>query len=144
MARKIVNTTNTQASTETTTSTAPTQPVRVDGYLVTRTLDVANPKVWGDEKVSLTVAIDFEGCELTQILEWASRTKAIDLQRALRACELGYVKRLAQSGVFKRRAVECGTGFADPAKAAAAVKAAVGAMTPEQRAELIKQLSAMM
>ena len=89
MARKII--TNTQA-TETTTATAPAQPVRVDGYLVTRTLEVANPKVWGDEKVSLTVAIDFEGCDIKQILEWASRTKAIDLQRALRACELGYVK----------------------------------------------------
>lgn len=142
MARKIA-TTNAQ-STANTTATTPAQPVRVDGYVVTRTLEVANPKVWGDEKVSLTVAIDFEGCDIKQILEWASRTKAIDLQRALRACELGYVKRLAASGVFKRRAVECGTGFADPAKAAAAVKAAVGAMTPEQRAELIKQLSAMM
>ena len=142
MARKIVSNTTTQASTETTTSA--TQPVRVDGYLVTRLLEVANPKVWGDEKVALTVAIDFEGCEMKQILEWASRTKAIDLQRALRACELGYVKRLASSGVFKRRAVECGTGFADPAKAAAAVKAAVGAMTPEQRAELLRQLSEMM
>ena len=143
MARKIIRNTETQPTTETVTTSA-TQPVRVEGYLVTRTLEVANPKVWGDEKVSLTVAIDFEGCDLKQILEWASRTKAIDLQRALRACELGYVKRLAASGVFKRRAVECGTGFADPAKAAAAVKAAVGAMTPEQRAELIKQLSAMM
>lgn len=141
MARKIANTTTAQS---TATATTPAQPVRVDGYVVTRTLEVANPKVWGDEKVSLTVAIDFEGCDIKQILEWASRTKAIDLQRALRACELGYVKRLAASGVFKRRAVECGTGFADPAKAAAAVKAAVGAMTPEQRAELIKQLSAMM
>ena len=143
MARKIIRNTETQSTTET-VNTSATQPVRVDGYLVTRTLEVANPKVWGDEKVSLTVAIDFEGCDIKQILEWASRTKAIDLQRALRACELGYVKRLAASGVFKRRAVECGTGFADPAKAAAAVKAAVGAMTPEQRAELIKQLSAMM
>ena len=143
MARKIVNTTTTQ-STATTTAAAPAQPVRVDGYVVTRTLEVANPKVWGDEKVSLTVAIDFEGCDIKQILEWASRTKAIDLQRALRACELGYVRRLASNGVFKRKAVECGTGFADPAKAAAAVKAAVGAMTPEQRAELIKQLTAMM
>lgn len=142
MARKIANTTTAQSTVNTTATS--TQPVRVDGYLVTRTLEVANPKVWGDEKVSLTVAIDFEGCDIKQILEWASRTKAIDLQRALRACELGYVKRLAASGVFKRRAVECGTGFADPAKAAAAVKAAVGAMTPEQRAELIKQLSAMM
>lgn len=141
MARKIVNTTTAQSTANTTT---PAQPVRVDGYVVTRTLEVANPKVWGDEKVSLTVAIDFEGCDIKQILEWASRTKAIDLQRALRACELGYVKRLAASGVFKRKAVECGTGFADPAKAAAAVKAAVGAMTPEQRAELIKQLTAMM
>ena len=143
MARKILRNTETQPTTEPVTTSA-TQPVRVDGYVVTRTLEVANPKVWGDEKVSLTVAIDFEGCDIKQILEWASRTKAIDLQRALRACELGYVKRLAASGVFKRRAVECGTGFADPAKAAAAVKAAVGAMTPEQRAELIKQLSAMM
>ena len=141
MARKIANTTTAQSTANTTTAA---QPVRVDGYVVTRTLEVANPKVWGDEKVSLTVAIDFEGCDIKQILEWASRTKAIDLQRALRACELGYVKRLAASGVFKRKAVECGTGFADPAKAAAAVKAAVGAMTPEQRAELIKQLTAMM
>ena len=143
MARKIIRNTETQPTTETVTTSA-AQPVRVEGYLVTRTLEVANPKVWGDEKVSLTVAIDFTGVDIKQILEWASRTKAIDLQRALRACELGYVKRLAASGVFKRRAVECGTGFADPAKAAAAVKAAVGAMTPEQRAELIKQLSAMM
>lgn len=142
MARKIANT-HAQSTTETVTATA-TQPVRVDGYVVTRTLEVANPKVWGDEKVSLTVAIDFTGVDMKQILEWASRTKAIDLQRALRACELGYVRRLASNGVFKRRAVECGTGFADPAKAAAAVKAAVGAMTPEQRAELIKQLTAMM
>lgn len=143
MARKIIRNTETQSTTET-TATSAIQPVRVEGYVVTRTLEVANPKVWGDEKVSLTVAIDFEGCDIKQILEWASRTKAIDLQRALRACELGYVKRLAAAGVFKRRAVECGTGFADPAKAAAAVKAAVGAMTPEQRAELIKQLTAMM
>lgn len=143
MARKIVNNTNTQAPTET-TSTAPTQPVKIEGYIVTRLLEVANPKVWGDEKVALTVAIDFTGCEMAQILEWASRTKVIDLQRALRACELGYVRRLASNGVFKRRAVECGTGFADPAKAAAAVKAAVGAMTPEQRAELLRQLSEMM
>ena len=142
MARKIIRNTETQSTS--TTATTPAQPVRVDGYVVTRTLEVANPKGWGDEKVSLTVAIDFEGCDLKQILEWASRTKAIDLQRALRACELGYVRRLAASGVFKRKAVECGTGFADPAKAAAAVKAAVGAMTPEQRAELIKQLTAMM
>lgn len=143
MARKTVNTTTAQPTTET-AATSATQPVRVDGYVVTRTLEVANPKVWGDEKVALTVAIDFEGCDLKQILEWASRTKAIDLQRALRACELGYVRRLASNGVFKRKAAECGIGFADPAKTAAAVKAAVGAMTPEQRAELIKQLSAMM
>lgn len=135
MARKII--TDTQATTTT------TQPVRVDGYLVTRTIDVANPKVWGDEKVSLTVAIDFEGCTLEQILEWASRTKAIDLQRALRACELGYIKSIASRGVLKRKAVECGTGFADPNKQMAAIKSAVGTMSPEQKAALLKMLAEM-
>ena len=143
MARKIATAQSTaQSTTETTTSTV--QPVRVDGYIVERTIDVANPKVWGDRKVSLRVAIDFTGVDMKQLLEWASRTKAIDLQRALRACDVNYVASLAQNGVFKRRASECGIGFTDPTKTAAAVKAAVGAMTPEQRAELIKQLSAMM
>lgn len=141
MARKIA-TTNAQSTTNTTATTS-AQPVRVDGYLVTRTLEVANPKVWGDRKVSLRVAIDFEGCDIKQILEWASRTKAIDLQRALRACDINYVANLAAQGVFKRRASECGIGFTDPAKAAEAVKAAVGAMTPEQRAELLRQLAEM-
>ena len=143
MARKIINTTTAQSTTET-TATSAIQPVRVDGYVVERTIDVANPKVWGDRKVSLRVAIDFTGVDMKQLLEWASRTKAIDLQRALRACDVNYVASLAQNGVFKRRASECGIGFTDPTKTAAAVKAAVGAMTPEQRAELIKQLTAMM
>ena len=140
MARKIANTTTAQSTANTTTAT---QPVRVDGYIVERTLEVANPKVWGDRKVSLRVAIDFTGVDMKQLLEWASRTKAIDLQRALRACDINYVARLAQNGVFKRRASECGIGFTDPAKTAAAVKAAVGAMTPEQRAELLRQLAEM-
>ena len=142
MARKIVDTTTAQPTAET-TATSATQPVRVDGYIVERTIDVANPKVWGDRKVSLRVAIDFTGVDMKQLLEWASRTKAIDLQRALRACDVNYVASLAQNGVFKRRASECGIGFTDPAKTAAAVKAAVGAMTPEQRAELLRQLAEM-
>lgn len=138
MARKIIRTQE-QAPT-TNTAATPTQPVQVDGYIVTRTLEVANPKVWGDQKVSLTVAIDFTGVELQQILEWASRTKAIDLQRALRACELGYIKSIAARGTLHRKATECGIGFADPAKQMAQVTAAIGTMSAEQKAALLKLL----
>ena len=115
--------------------------VKVDGYKVTRTLEVSNPKVWDNQKVNVTVEIDFTGCDIRQILEWASRVKATDLINTLKVCEFEFVKSLARQGTLKRKATECGMGFVNPEKQMAQVKSAIGTMTPAQRAELIKFLS---
>ena len=115
--------------------------VKVEGYKVTRTLEISNPKDWNNQKVNVTVEIDFTGCDISQILEWASRAKSTELTKALKFCEFDYVKRLAQKGIFKRKAIEFGTGYVEPEKQLAQVKSTMGTMTPAQRAELIKQLS---
>ena len=113
---------------------------RITGDTVTRTLVVKSPKSWGNAEVTLEVSIDFSGVTHQQLLEWASRTKAIDLQRALRACDLGFVRDLASRGILRRKAIECGTGFSDPKKTEAQIRSAAELLTAEQKAALIKAL----
>lgn len=113
---------------------------KITGDVVTRTLLVKSPKSWGAAEVQLEVAIDFSGVTHQQLLEWASRTKAIDLQRALRACDLNFVRDLASRGTLRRKAIECGTGFSDPKKTEAQIRSAAELLTAEQKAALIKAL----
>ena len=113
---------------------------KIAGDVVTRSLVVKSPKSWGSAEVTLEVSIDFTGVTHQQLLEWASRTKAIDLQRALRACDLAFVQDLASRGTLRRKAVECGIGFTDPQKAAAQARSMAELLTAEQKAQLIRAL----
>lgn len=142
MARKI-NNTNTQA-------TENTQAQQINGEVdSTRALHVEGQTVIADltvrksrdgEPVNLQARIDFTGCTATQILLWAARTKIIDLQRALRLCDLQFLKDLAKRGPIIRKATEAGTSFVDPAKQQQQILSKVQNMTPEERAALIKLL----
>lgn len=128
------NTTN--ASTATSVET--TKNVRVDGAHVISTIEVRKNRE--SKAYTFTVDLDFEGVSDTQILLWAARTKVIDLQRAIRACDESFIANLAKQGTIRRRAVDAGSGFVDPAKAQQQIIDRVAGMTPEARAELLKTL----
>ena len=71
-----------------------TRALRVDGKVVIADLTVRKSR--DGEPVNLTAHIDFTGVSATQILLWAARTKIIDLQRALRLCDLTFLKELSK------------------------------------------------
>lgn len=131
MAKK--NITNTESN-----ETASTRALRIDGQTVIAELTVRKSK--DGEPVDLTAEIDFTGVPASQILLWAARTKIIDLQRALRLCDLAFIKDLAKRGPIRRRATEAGTGFVDPARAQQQIADKFSAMTPEEKAALLKLL----
>lgn len=115
-----------------------TRALRVEGSVVIADLTVRKSR--DGEPVNLTAHIDFTGVSATQILLWAARTKIIDLQRALRLCDLQFLKDLAKRGPILRKATESGTSFVDPARAQQQILSKVQNMTPEERAALIKLL----
>lgn len=133
------NTTN--VSETTAASVAATKNMHVDGTVVYATIVVK--KTRDSKAYTFDVAIDFKGVSDQQILLWAARTKIIDLQRAIRACDEPFIANLAKQGTLKRDAVNAGSGFTDPEKAQQQIINRAAVMTPEERAALIKRLSAM-
>lgn len=133
MAKKIEST-----NVETTNETASTKSLRVNGQVVFAEITVRKTK--GGEPVDLKAEIDFEGCSAEQVLLWAARTKIIDLQRALRLCDLDFIKDLAKRGPIRRKATVAGTGFADPAKQQQQIADKFSAMSPEEKAQLLALL----
>lgn len=117
-----------------------TRALRVEGSVVIADLTVRKSR--DGEPVNLVAHIDFTDVSATQILLWAARTKIIDLQRALRLCDLQFLKDLAKRGPIIRKATEAGTSFVDPARAQQQILSKVQNMTPEERAALIKLLQA--
>lgn len=138
MARNSSN--NTVSKSAELESAESTRALRVDGQVVIADLTVRKSR--DGEPVNLTAHIDFTGVSATQILLWAARTKIIDLQRALRLCDLQFLKDLAKRGPILRKATEAGTSFVDPARAQQQILSKVQNMTPEERAALIKLLQA--
>ena len=134
-----------RSNNTTTASTASaietTKNVRVEGTHVISTIEVR--KTRDGKAYTFTVDLDFEGVSDTQVLLWAARTKIIDLQRAIRACDEAFIANLARQGTIRRRAVDAGSGFVDPAKAQQQIINRAASMTPEERAALIKLLSGM-
>lgn len=138
MARNSSN--NTVSKSAELESAESTRALRVEGQVVIADLIVRKSR--DGEPVNLTAHIDFTGVSATQILLWAARTKIIDLQRALRLCDLQFLKDLAKRGPILRKATEAGTSFVDPARAQQQILSKVQNMTPEERADLIKLLQA--
>lgn len=138
MARNSSN--NTVSKSAELESAESTRALRVEGQVVIADLTVRKSR--DGESVNLTAHIDFTGVSATQILLWAARTKIIDLQRALRLCDLQFLKDLAKRGPILRKATEAGTSFVDPARAQQQILSKVQNMTPEERAALIKLLQA--
>lgn len=138
MARNSSN--NTVSKSAELESAESTRALRVEGQVVIADLTVRKSR--DGEPVNLVAHIDFTGVSATQILLWAARTKIIDLQRALRLCDLQFLKDLAKRGPILRKATEAGTSFVDPARAQQQILSKVQNMTPEERAALIKLLQA--
>lgn len=132
---------NNTTTASTASSVETTKNVRVDGTHVISTIEVR--KTRDGKAYTFTVDLDFEGVSDTQVLLWAARTKIIDLQRAIRACDESFIANLAKQGTIRRRAVDAGSGFVDPAKAQQQIINRAASMTPEERAALIKLLSGM-
>lgn len=139
MARNTNNTRNISKSADLETAES-TRAMHVEGQVVIADLIVRKSR--DGEPVNLTAHIDFAGVSPTQILLWAARTKIIDLQRALRLCDLQFLKDLAKRGPIMRKATEAGTSFVDPARAQQQILSKVQNMTAEERAALIKLLQA--
>lgn len=143
MARKNITTTTEQAITNTNSETlASTRALRIDGTTVIADLDVRKSR--DGEAVKFVAHIDFAGIPADQIMLWAARTKIIDLQRALRLCDLTFLRDLAKRGPIIRKATEAGTSFVDPEKTKQRIMSQVSNMTPEEKATLVKLLQASM
>lgn len=131
------------ASTAATTAVASnegTRSIRIDGNVAHVQLTVRKSK--DAAPIDLEAAIDFNGCTTAQILTWATRTKIIDLQRALRLCDESFLRDLAKRGPIRRLATEAGTGFVDPAKAMSQMANRISQMSPEDKAALLELLKA--
>ena len=115
-----------------------TRALRVDGKVVIADLTVRKSR--DGEPVNLTAHIDFTGVSATQILLWAARTKIFDLLRALRLCDLTFLKELSKRGPIIRRATEAGTSFVDSHRIRQQILDKALNMTPEERATLIELL----
>ena len=111
---------------------------------ITKRMSVTNNGAWNGEKVDMTVEIDFKGCDLAQIYSWAAQTLIINLQQALRKCDLVFVKELAKS-VYKRKATAMGI-LDDPNrlfnKTMESIKS--GDLNPDQVARMIAELQTML
>lgn len=139
MARNTSTTTKT-ASTTTATANEGTRSIRIEGNVAHVQLTVRKSK--DSAPIDLEAAIDFTGCTTAQILTWATRTKIIDLQRALRLCDESFLRDLAKRGPIRRLATEAGTGFVDPAKAMSQMANRISQMSAEDKAALLALLKA--
>lgn len=141
MARNTSTTTKTASTTATATPTNEgTRSIRIDGNVAHVQLTVRKSK--DSAPIDLEAAIDFTGCSTAQILTWATRTKIIDLQRALRLCDEAFLRDLAKRGPIRRLATEAGTGFVDPAKAMTQMANRISQMSAEDKAALLELLKA--
>ena len=131
------NTTNasTSASVET------TKNVRVEGTHVISTIEVRKSR--DGKAYTFQVDLDFDGITETQLLLWAARTKIIDLQRAIRACDEPFIENLSKQGTIERKAVAAGSGFVPAAKMQERIASQFQGLTPEARAELLAMLQNM-
>lgn len=126
------------AATSAATNNEGTRSIRIDGNIANVQLTVRRSK--DAAPIDLEAAIDFTGCTTAQILTWATRTKIIDLQRALRLCDESFLRDLAKRGPIRRLATEAGTGFVDPAKAMSQMANRISQMSPEDKAALLELL----
>lgn len=133
------NTTN--ASESTAASVAATKNMHAEGTVVYATIEVRKER--GGKAYTFNVAIDFKGVTDQQILLWAARTKIIDLQRAIRACDEPFIANLAKQGTLKRDAVDAGSGFVPASKTKERITSQFQSLTPEARAELLAMLQSM-
>ena len=133
------NTTN--ASETTAASVAATKNMHTEGTVVYATIVVK--KTRDSKAYTFNVAIDFKGVTDQQILLWAARTKIIDLQRAIRACDEPFIENLAKQGTLKRDAVDAGSGFVPASKMKERITNQFKGLTPEARAELLAMLQNM-
>lgn len=122
-------------------ATAATKNMHAEGTVVYATIEVRKER--GGKAYTFEVAIDFKGVSDQQILLWAARTKIIDLQRAIRACDEPFIANLAKQGVLKRDAVEAGSGFVPTSKMKERITTQFKGLTPEARAELLAMLQSM-
>lgn len=132
---------NNTASESTAASVAATKNMHAEGTIVYATIEVRKER--GGKAYTYDVAIDFAGVSDTQILLWAARTKIIDLQRAIRACDEPFMANLAKQGLLKRDAVEAGSGFVPTSKMKERITTQFKGLTPEARAELLAMLQNM-
>lgn len=120
-------------------STANVNTFRFDPKTMTATKRFSvTAKAWGDESVAITAEIDFTGVAQEQVYAWASQTLIINLQQALRKCDIAFVKDLSKA-VYKRKATAMGI-LDDPAKAYNKLMENVSSLTPEQAAQMIAAL----
>lgn len=140
MARNTSTTTKTASTTATVTANEGTRSIRIEGNVAHVQLTVRKSK--DAAPIDLEAAIDFSGCSTAQILTWATRTKIIDLQRALRLCDEAFLRDLAKRGPIRRLATEAGTGFVDPAKAMSQMANRISQMSAEDKAALLALLKA--
>ena len=80
----------------------------------------------------LNVEIDYTGVEQKQILEWATDSRVIALQRALRATDDAHLEKMA-TNTLRVHATACGGKIETPAEKIAKL---VAAGMPEQLAKL--------
>lgn len=112
--------------------------LRVEGQVVFADLTVR--KTRDSKPVNLKAELDFTDISTAQILIWATRSRIIDLQRALRKCDQAYLEDLATRGPIRRKASAAGDDFTDSNKQQRAILNEAARMTPEKRAQLLQQL----
>lgn len=132
---------NNTASESTASSIASTKNMHAEGTIVYATIEVRKER--GGKAYTYNIALDFEGVTDEQILLWAARTKIIDLQRAIRACDEPFMANLAKQGTIERKAVAAGSGFVPTSKMQERITAQFQGLTPEARAELLAMLQNM-
>lgn len=105
-------------------------------------LSVTNNGAWNGEQVTMTVEIDFDGVPVEQVYAWAGQTLVINLQQALRKCDLAFVKQLAKS-VYRRKATAMGI-LDDPSRAYKKALDAINAgdLSPQQVENMLTALQA--
>ena len=90
------------------------------------------------------VAIDFTGCDLAQIMNFAARTMIIKLQNQLRTNGYPFVKDFLAKGTIQRNAMEFGLGVESTDKAINKVMEKTEELSPEQLKMLIDKMQAEM
>lgn len=117
------------------------QQVVVNGSMLTKQVSVTSA-AWQGETVKIEVEIDFDGVPLAQLYSWAAQTLVINLQSALRKCDLEFVKELARAP-YRRHASSMGV-VDDPSKVLKKAVEAVDSMSPEQLEALLMALQSKM